>query len=89
MKEVKAAAPQFEIVGNFFKVTLSPPGNGGVNDLLTYIQSNPGQKTDEIKQALQIPQRTLERYLKKLRDANRIEFRGSAKTGGYFPLFRK
>ena len=87
MKEVKAAAPQFEIVGNFFKVTLFPSGvNGGVNVLLTHIQTNPGQKTDEIKQALQIPQRTLERYLKKLRDANRIEFRGSAKTGSYFPI---
>ena len=91
MKEAKAAAPQFEIIANFFKVTLFPSGvnggvNGGVNDLLTYIQSNPGQKTDEIKQALQIPQRTLERYLKKLRDTNRIEFRGPAKTGGYFPV---
>jgi ATP-dependent DNA helicase RecG len=68
------------------KVSFPSGVNGGVNDLLTYIQSNPGQKTDEIKQALQIPQRTLERYLKKLRDTNRVEFRGSAKTGGYFPI---
>jgi len=62
----------------------SSGANGGANDLLAHIQSNPGQKTDEIKQALQIPQRTLERYLKKLRDTNKIEFRGPAKTGGYF-----
>ena len=85
MKEVKAAPPQFEIIGNFFKVTLFPSGvNGGVNDLLVHIQSNPGQKTDEIKQALQIPQCTIERYFKKLRDTNKIEFSGPAKTGGYF-----
>ncbi|MCD6533657.1 MAG: AAA family ATPase, partial [Deltaproteobacteria bacterium] len=32
MKEAKAAAPQFEIIANFFKVTLFPSGvNGGVN----------------------------------------------------------
>ncbi len=28
-------------------------------------------------------QRTIERWLKQLRDEDKIEFKGSAKTGGY------
>ena len=30
MKDVKAAAPQFEIIGNLFKVTLFPTGAKGI-----------------------------------------------------------
>jgi len=37
-----------------------------------------------LREALNIPQRTLERLLKQLRDENKIEFRGAPKTGGYF-----
>ena len=92
MKEAKASAPKFEIISNFFKVTLYPingGANGGVNEVLAYIQLNPGQKTSDIKEALNIPQRTLERHLKKLREANNIRFQGPAKTGGYFPTTKE
>ena len=51
--------------------------------MLTHIQNNPSQNTKQIKEALNIPQRSLERYLKKLRDADMVEFRGAPKTGGY------
>jgi ATP-dependent DNA helicase RecG len=30
--------------------------------------------------------RTIERWLKQLREAGKIEFRGAAKTGGYYCL---
>jgi len=33
---------------------------------------------------LKISKRTLERQLKKLKDEGKIEFKGSAKTGGYW-----
>jgi hypothetical protein len=34
--------------------------------------------------ALDIPQRTVERWLKKLKQQGEIVFAGSRKTGGYF-----
>ena len=79
MLSAGAREPVFEIIGNFFKVTLFPITggvNGGVNLVYDYIKENPGKKTNEIRDALNIPQRTLERLLKRLRDENKIEFRG-------------
>ncbi len=71
---------------------IAPPNNrhksdatiGGVNDLLEFIRSNPGRKTSDFKTALKRSQRTIERWLKQLKDFRKIEFRGSPKTGGYF-----
>ena len=57
--------------------------NGGVKALLEYIQNNPGLRKPQISGAIGIPIRTLQRRLRELRDQNRIEFRGSPKTGGY------
>ncbi len=84
MTESGALPPVFEIIAQNFKVTLFP--SGGVNDLLIYIKNNPGKKSKEIKTALNLPQRTLERWLKELREQNKIIFQGAPKTGGYFPL---
>lgn len=58
--------------------------NGGVNELFEFIQSNPGGKTTDFKTALQQSQRTIERWLKRLKDDGKVEFRGAPKTGGYF-----
>ena len=61
--------------------------NGGVNELETvysYIQQHPGLRANAIALALSLPKRTLERYLRQLKDASRIEFRGAPKTGGYY-----
>ena len=60
--------------------------SGGVNDLLVYVHSRPGQRSSEIAAALNIPQRTIERGLKQLKENGTIEFRGAAKTGGYYYL---
>lgn len=89
--------PHIEFVddraGNQFKVILRraerPDGtaSGAANfspaTLLKYIENNPGQRTQAIAEALATPRRTLQRSLKKLRDANLIEFVGSPRTGGY------
>jgi len=29
-------------------------------------------------------QRTIERYLKQLKESNKVEFKGATKTGGYY-----
>ena len=68
--------------------------NGGVNggvsggvspellELLQLIHSRPGLKTADIVAQIAKPQRTVERWLKQLRETNRIEFIGPSKTGG-------
>lgn len=56
--------------------------NGRVNDVLEFIRTNQGANTNDIAKALNIPVRTLSRYLKSLSEF--IEFRGAPKNGGYF-----
>ena len=58
--------------------------SGGVNNLLDFIKTNPGKKSKEIKTAPNLPQRTLERWLKELREQNKIIFQGAPKTGWYY-----
>ena len=55
-----------------------------IDDLLEFIWHSPGLRTAQISKAFDIPVRTMQRRLGELRDQNRIEFRGSSKTGGYF-----
>ena len=59
--------------------------NGGINPLFSYIKNNPGKRTIDIAKNLNISLRTAERWIRKLRDEGRIEFKGSKKTGGYYP----
>jgi ATP-dependent DNA helicase RecG len=37
----------------------------------------------EFSEQLHVPAKTIERWIKKLRDKNRIVFKGAPKTGGY------
>ena len=57
--------------------------NGGVNRVYEFIKNNPNLRLPQISQNLNIPKKTLEKQIKKLKDENKIEFRGSPKTGGY------
>lgn len=56
----------------------------GINYLHEFIQNAPGLRKPQISKAFDIPVRTLQRRLGELRKQNRIEFRGSSKTGGYY-----
>ena len=38
----------------------------------------------ELSEQLHVPAKTIERWIKKLRDENKIIFKGAPKTGGYF-----
>ncbi len=58
----------------------------GPNQLLMLITEIPGLRTTQISQSLNVPIKTLERWLKTLRDENKVEFRGASKTGGYFSI---
>lgn len=58
--------------------------NVGVNGLLAYIRLHPGQRAGEIATVFKLTKRTIERWLKQLKENGLIEFRGAAKTGGYY-----
>jgi ATP-dependent DNA helicase RecG len=80
MREAQAKEPVFESEAGLFKVTLFPMETryggvsggvsggvgGGVSDLLNFIKTNPGKRSNDIKTALNLPQRTLERWLKQM-----------------------
>ena len=80
------ATPIFEEFQHGFRVTVSKNGgvNGGVNELLTFITNTPGLNTRQLVTQRNQPQRTLERWLKQLKEEQKIEYRGSSKTGGYY-----
>jgi ATP-dependent DNA helicase RecG len=75
----KAFAPSE--AGNFEGV--SEGINGGVNALLEFIRKTPGLRLPQISRAIGVPVHTLEHWIKELRIKNKIEFKGSPKTGGY------
>ena len=60
--------------------------NGGVNDLYEVIRENPGKRTVELSKLMNTPRKTIEKWIRKLRDQNKIQFVGSPKTGGYFTI---
>lgn len=63
--------------------------SGGVKsaeDLSRLIVTKPGMNTAALVAQSGATQRTVERWLKQLKDQGKIEFRGAPKTGGYFSL---
>jgi ATP-dependent DNA helicase RecG len=74
--------PESPDVGVNFGVNVGV--NVGVNELLAYVQANPGQRAGDMAVTFAVTQRTIERWLKQLKDDQTIEFRGAPKTGGYY-----
>ena len=56
----------------------------GVNSLLESIRKNPGKRVPQLAKILSIPAKTIERWIKQLKEEEKIEFRGSPKKGGYW-----
>lgn len=77
----------FDIKQNYMKNIFNKddtPLNVGVNEVFEYIKTNQPTKANKIaKNFPDVTQRTVERYIKQLKDEDRIEFNGSPKTGGY------
>ena len=48
------------------------------------ILANPGIRANVIAGQLNMPLRSLQRELSRLKNAGKIEFRGAPKNGGYF-----
>ena len=59
--------------------------NVGVNKIYDFINEHQPIKANIISANFpHVTQRTVERYIKELKENNKIEFRGSSKTGGYY-----
>ena len=80
----------------FFKEKIKEGINGGIKEginggikeglklLLHTIKENPSKRTNELAKSLKISERTIEKWIKKLKQQEKIVFKGSKKTGGYF-----
>lgn len=55
----------------------------GVGALYDIVRKNPGLRTQEYSKILNVPIKTLEHWVKKMREENKINFQGATKTGGY------
>ena len=53
--------------------------------IFRYIKDNPGVRAGMLAEKLSISRRTAERHLQALKKAERIEFRGAPRNGGYYP----
>lgn len=56
----------------------------GVNKLLVYVRKNPGERVPYISEKIDVPVKTVERWIRQLKGENKIEYRGSSKKGGYW-----
>ena len=62
--------------------------NEGVNALLAIITRHPGLRAPLLAEKMQTSTKNIERWLKQLKEAKEIEFRGAPKTGGYFSTIK-
>lgn len=56
----------------------------GIENTKNLIIKNENLSAIELSEKLEIPLRTTQRWIKELKDKDKIEYRGSKKTGGYF-----
>ena len=63
--------------------------NEGVKLLYETIKKNQGKRSTTLSLIIDTPQKTVERWLSVLKKKNKIEFRGSSKTGGYYMKTQK
>jgi ATP-dependent DNA helicase RecG len=87
--------PEFkEMTGAFVvKFIRKPAGEGinegvneGINRILEFIRKNPGKRVVEIAAASNVPSKTIERWIRKLREQGEIVFTGPRKSGGYYVI---
>ena len=89
--------PKFEEIQKGFQVTLYKSKqphkdkkftnvgvNVGVNSVFDFIAQNQPINAKKIAEYFNVTQRTIERYLKQLKEDNKVEFKGATKTGGYY-----
>ena len=76
------------VVATFYKIVEIDGGvnggvNEGVNSLLELIKNNPNKRSTFFSKELNTSVKNIERWIKQLKNENKIKFEGSPKTGGY------
>ena len=80
-----AIAPSGEINGEI-NPAIAPSGEiTGEIKIKKAIAENPGIKREGLLLKTKIPLRTIDRLLKSLKESGAVEYRGSRKTGGWYP----
>jgi ATP-dependent DNA helicase RecG len=67
-----------------YKEKLTGGLTGGLNKLFDLIEKTPNKNTKELSHLMNIPYKTVEKWIAKLKKDNKIKYIGSKKTGGYF-----
>ena len=70
------------VVITFYKKQIVIEKTGGITEVENFIIKNENLSAIELSEKLEIPLRTTQRWIKELKDKNKIEYRGSKKTGG-------
>ena len=88
-REYGLIEPKFEEIQKGFQVTVYKETinrnlNEGVNNLFRIIVQNPNCRAPFYARTMDTSVKNVERWLKQLKNENKVEFRGSPKTGGYF-----
>ena len=71
---------------NALKQHISGTISDSDDPILDFILHHPGSRANQIAEALNIPLRTLQRELSRLKVSGKITFRGAPKNGGYFGI---
>ena len=75
-----------EVNNEFFRGDpVNDPVKGVLKDILDIIKNNPGIQKPAIASHIGKSEATVKRHLKQLVERNLIEYKGSDKTGGYYP----
>ena len=92
-KQYGLPKPTFEytwtaVVATFYKIveidgSVNEGVNEGVNSLLELIKNNPNKRSTFFSKELNTSVKNIERWIKQLKNENKIKFEGSPKTGGY------
>ena len=95
-KQYGLPKPTFEytwtaVVATFYKIFEIDGGvnegvNEGVNSLLELIKNNPNKRSTFFSKELNTSVKNIERWIKQLKNENKIKFEGSPKTGGYLAM---
>ena len=83
-REIETLRELLRLLGCILEKTEVPALSHGADQLLQFLQSHPGWRVPNLAEALQKSRPTIERQLRELRNAGKIEFRGAPKNGGYF-----
>jgi len=94
--DFKEVGRQFIVTFKRKQIEQSNKVNGGVSEgvsegvkkLFEFIKKNPGKRIPFFERELRIPGKTLERWLKQLKEESKIKFKGSPKKGGYLEIIK-